>query len=115
MPFSFSNTYRGSAPTNTAPQKDAGAEENEAFTRIQHAAVSFRQKLDGIIPPRSRSDRTCFDQVARWLPYGCIKNKFDTDIFNRALDFANETRQGQKPAAIFMALLKKELGYRHGK
>jgi uncharacterized protein YdaU (DUF1376 family) len=77
-------------------------------------ALNFHQALISIIPPRSRSDRTCFHNVTQWLAEGTACGRFDNDTFTRVLDFAKEARAGQKPAAVFMALLKKELGYRHG-
>ena len=103
LSFSSSNSVRSSARND----------DDDAYIRIQKATMLFRQNIDAIIPPRSRSDRTCFDRVARWLQAGCVKKQFDIDIFDRALGYANEARAGQKPAAVFMALLKKELEYRH--
>ncbi len=59
----------------------------------------------------SRSDRTCFRNVTNWLVEGCATGKFNTEIFERVLDYAKQARQGKKPAAVFMAILKEELGY----
>ena len=78
----------------------------------QIQALHFNDALCRIIHPRTRSDRTCFHNVTNWLVEGFTSGKFDSDIFNRALDYAKEARSGQRPAAVFMALMKKELGYR---
>ncbi len=43
---------------------------------------------------------------------GYATGHFNEEIFDRVLDYAREARTGRKPAAVFMALIKKELGYR---
>jgi len=80
-----------------------------ADSQIQ--ALSFNDALSRIIRPRTRSDRTCFHNVTNWLVEGCARGRFDSGIFDRVLDYAKEAQNGQKPAAVFMALMKKELGY----
>jgi uncharacterized protein YdaU (DUF1376 family) len=76
-------------------------------------ALHFNEALVNVIRPRTQSDRTCFQNVAHWLIEGCARGRFDESIFDRVLDYAREARQGRRPAAVFMALLKKELRYRH--
>ena len=78
---------------------------------FQIRALAFNEALHRTIPPRTRSDRTCFRNVTNWLVEGCARGQFNGEIFERVLDYAKEARTGQKPAAVFMALLKKELGY----
>ena len=78
----------------------------------QVQALQFNDALCRIIHPRTQSDRTCFHNVTNWLVEGFTDGKFDSDIFDRALDYAKEAQNGQRPAAVFMALMKKELGYR---
>ncbi len=80
-------------------------------TGQQHSALRFNDALGRIIPPLSRSDRTCFRNVTNWLAEGCVSGRFNGEIFERVLDYAKEARQGNKPAAMFMARLKEELGY----
>ncbi len=109
-----SNTNISLCSSSNSVRGHTRNDDNDAYIKIQKATMSFRHNIEAIIPPRSRSDRTCFDRVARWLQAGCVKKQFDTDIFDRVLGYANEARAGQKPAAVFMALLKKELEYRHG-
>ena len=76
-------------------------------------AAAFHQGLTGIIPPKDCSDRTAFRRVAKWLADGCDRGQFDADVFPYALDLAREAGgpECRKPAAVFMSLLKKELGY----
>jgi uncharacterized protein YdaU (DUF1376 family) len=73
----------------------------------------FNSALTNIIRPRSQSDRTCFRNVTNWLTKGCTEGTFTQEIFARVLDLAEEAKTGRKPAAVFMALLKKYLGYKN--
>ncbi len=75
-------------------------------------ALNFNSALINIIKPRSQSDRTCFRNITSWLMSGCATGHFNEEIFDRVLDYAREASTGRKPAAVFMALIKKELGYR---
>jgi len=75
-------------------------------------ALNFNSALINIIKPRSQSDRTCFRNVTNWLMAGCATGHFNEEIFDRVLDYAREASTGRKPAAVFMALIKKELGYK---
>ena len=94
--------------TNTA---DLSAITSDSLRGQQHSALRFNDALSRLIPPRSRSDRTCFRNVTNWLAEGCAGGRFNSEIFERVLDYAKEARQGQKPAAMFMARLKEELQY----
>jgi len=77
----------------------------------QDQGLDFTETLAGIIRPKNRSDITCFRNVGRWLVAGCASGRFNSEIFGRVLDYAREARAGNNPAGLFMALLKKELGY----
>ena len=91
----------------------SGAENQSPLTsEWQIYGVRFSQALEGIIRPASRSDRTCFVNVTRWLIEGCARGRFNHLIFDRVLDYARDARRGDNPAACFMAVLKKELDYR---
>jgi hypothetical protein len=46
---------------------------------------------------------------------GCATGRFNEEIFDRVLGYAREASTGRNPAAVFITLLKKELGYRPGK
>ena len=102
---SNSNTSEQSLCTSSSLRSGA-----DKGSRIR--ALQFNEALCGIIQPMSRSDRTCFRNVADWLVEGCASGRFTSEIFDRVLDYADQARRGQKPAAVFMALLKNELGYR---
>jgi len=94
--------------TNTA---DHSAITSDSLRNPQLNALRFLEALSRVIPPRSRSDRTCFRNVAEWLAAGCSGGRFNGEIFERVLDFAKQARQGDNPAAVFMATLRDELGY----
>ena len=99
--------------TNTA---DLSAITSDSLRHSQSNALRFINALSRLIPPRSRSDRTYFRNVAEWLAEGCTGGRFTGEIFERVLDYAKQARQGNKPAAVFMSILKEELGYeRKGK
>ncbi len=76
--------------------------------------LHFHQALINIIGPRTRSDRTCFRNVANWLTRRCAEGRFTEDTFAMVLGFAEEAKTARNPAAAFMALLKKELRYPNG-
>jgi hypothetical protein len=99
--------------TNTADQSAYTSDSLRTglATGEQLSALRFNDALSRLIPPRSRSDRTCFRNVANWLVDGCSGGRFTDDIFERVLDYARQARQGDNPAAVFMSILKEELGY----
>lgn len=99
----FTNTN-----TNTT---DLSASSSDSLRTEQLRGLHFNDALSRLIPPASRSDRTCFRNVTNWLVEGCATGKFNAEIFERVLDYAKQARQGKKPAAVFMAILKEELGY----
>jgi hypothetical protein len=80
---------------------------------ITTRAAAFHETLSGIIRPKDCSDRTAFRRVVKWLTDECNEGRFDADIFPVVLDLAREAAgpQCRKPAAVFMSLIKKELGY----
>jgi uncharacterized protein YdaU (DUF1376 family) len=99
--------------TNTA---DLSACTSDSLRSEQLSALRFNDALSRIIPPAGRSDRTCFRNVTSWLVEGCAGGRFTGEIFERVLDYAKQARQGKKPAAMLMSMLKEELGYeRKGK
>ena len=75
-------------------------------------AFTFNEALMGIIKPRKQSDRTYFRNITNWLMTGCATGRFNSEIFDRVLDYAREAAGCRNPAAIFVSLLKKELDYR---
>jgi len=93
--------------------KEAGLDLNAAET-IEEKALVFERALRLVIRPKDYSDGTCFRNVTRWLKTESEAGRLDANIiFRRVLDFALEASgPGSKnPAAVFMSILKKELGY----
>ncbi|MHC5075703.1 MAG: hypothetical protein ACYTFM_04670 [Planctomycetota bacterium] len=76
-------------------------------------ALQFYECLIKIIVPKSTGDRTCFRKIGNWLMDGYKQGKFRRDIFNIVLSFAKEAARPEcrNPAAVFVTILKKELGY----
>jgi len=75
--------------------------------------LTFYECLIKIIVPKDRSDMTCFRNIANWLMTGYVQGKFSRDVFNMVLSFAREATRPEfrNPAAVFVTILKKELGY----
>jgi len=92
------------------PTEQSLSSSNSPQTQVQ--ALNFNSALINIIRPRSQSDRTCFYNITKWLTAGCATGEFNEQIFDRVLDYAREANRGRNPAALFMTLLKKEMGYR---
>ena len=100
---------KDSSSTNTK-------EQSSSFSNpVRSRSLMFNEALSNIIRPRSQSDRTCFRNVTNWLVEGLASGRFNEQIFERVLDYAKEARSGRKPAAVFMALMKKELNYGRNK
>jgi uncharacterized protein YdaU (DUF1376 family) len=116
LALSSSNSVRA-APIAPPMLQDFGTPRPAALERSIGAAqvqgLYFNSALTNIIRPRSQSDRTCFRNVTNWLTKGCAEGTFTQEIFARVLGLADEAKTGRKPAAVFMALLKKELGYKN--
>lgn len=102
------NEKEGKDFSNTNTKKSSSSFSSPVRSR----SLMFNEALVNIIKPRSQSDRTCFRNVTNWLVEGCARGRFNEQIFERVLDYAREALSGRKPAAVFMALLKKELEYR---
>jgi len=83
---------------------------------IQARASAFRQTLFETIPPKNQSDRTAFRNVANWLRDEIEAGRRTDESFVYALDLAHEACEHgiRNPAAAFMSLLKKEMGYKTG-
>ncbi len=74
--------------------------------------LNFNSALISIIKPRNQSGRTYFSNITNWLMAGCATGRFNEHIFDRVLGYAKEANDDRNPAAVFMTLIKKELGYR---
>ena len=86
-----------------------------AVETIEEKALVFERALRLVIRPKDYSDGTCFRNLTRWLKTETEAGQFSENIiFRRVMDFALEASgPGSKnPAAVFMSILKKELGYK---
>jgi hypothetical protein len=80
---------------------------------LQELHLLFNERLSTIIRPRDQSDRTSFRRIGHWIVRGCNEGKFGKEMFETVLNFAKEASgpKSRNPAAVFTALIKKELGY----
>ena len=85
---------------------------NLKFQIIGTHALAFHQSLIKTIRPKNRSDKTSFRNIANWLENMVEAGEFDEKIFRVVLDYAAEAAlpASRNPAAVFTAILKKELG-----
>jgi hypothetical protein len=76
--------------------------------------LALERTLGIILKTHSQSDRTCLKNVIKWLTEKCESCQFDIEEMpSRVIDYALEATgpQCRKPWAVFMHILKKELGY----
>jgi hypothetical protein len=91
----------------------------EAICKIDHSktieqqVLMFHEKLITIIRPRSQSDRTGFGRISNWLLRRIQDKVFQPEVLEMVLRFAQEAAgpDCRNPAAVFMSIMKKELGY----
>ena len=82
---------------------------------MHERAMACIMAVKHMIPPKTVSERTTFSRVLSWIK-GKIENMEESQVveFLRVIiDFAIEASgpMCKVPGAVFMSLLKKELGY----
>ena len=80
----------------------------------EEKATNMLRALYIIIPPRSVSDRTTMRNVVKFFSETAKSQGQEPDsIFKILIDFALEASGpfSRVPAAVFMSIIKKELGY----
>ncbi len=80
---------------------------------IEQQVLMFHEKLVAIIPPRDQSDRTSFNRISNLLLRKIKDKEFQPEILEKVLRYAQEAAgpDCRNPAAVFMSIMKKELGY----
>jgi len=81
---------------------------------LDERAIAWQRAVKIVIEPKDVSDRTCIRNVSRWLVGKVNDGVFNEyEIFRRVLDFAIEASgpNSKNQYAVFMHILKKELGY----
>jgi hypothetical protein len=94
--------------------RERGLDLNDATT-VDEKALVFERTLKLIIHPKDQSDRTCLRNLTNWLKAECNAHRLNRDsIFRVVIDYALEASGpgSKKPIAVFMSILKKELGYK---
>ena len=82
---------------------------------VEDKVASMIKALYIIIPPKSVSDRTTIRNIVKhFSAMAKAKGQPPDSIFKILIDFALEASGpfSRVPAAVFMSILKKELGYR---
>ena len=94
----------------------------EPQSTLESAKMAFQMEFRRILRPKDQSDRTTLAKITKWLGEQCKAGRFDEDIiFERVLEMAREMEAGAKartirnPWAVFLSVVKKELGYVPGK
>ena len=81
---------------------------------LEERALAWQRAVRIVIEPKDVSDQTCIRNISRWLIEKVNANVFNEhEIFRRVLDFAIEASgpNSKNQYAVFMHILKKELGY----
>jgi uncharacterized protein YdaU (DUF1376 family) len=77
--------------------------------------VIFYDKLANTFGGRTPSDTTALRNLVRWVQDSVSGLVFNKDIYQRILDMAADSKNGnsRKPIAVFFAQVKKDLGYKN--
>ncbi len=80
---------------------------------LRTRSLAFYESLLAALPARTVSDRTCYRRIAGWLIDQVEAGRFDEQVFAQVLSYAAEAQQPhvRNPRAVFVSILKKELGY----
>ena len=76
------------------------------------ASFRFRKNLEKHILPQTKSDKTSLTNLERWLLEKIENKELRVEIYSRVVQFAKQSRKGNKPIALFFDTVKRELGYR---
>jgi len=106
-----SNSLREQNAQAMPGQSPFNAQASQSGSRLNCEAILFIDKLGKILFAKTRSDRTAFNNVTNFLTEGVRSGKFNLEIFARALQYAKESKSGDNPNALFMSLMKSQLGY----
>jgi uncharacterized protein YdaU (DUF1376 family) len=110
-----------SISTNSLSRSSSSLRDNSQDQEFQSRksiithALMFDDRLNKILFAKTRSDRTCFLRIKDFLIAGCKSGKFDVQIFERAIQYAEEAKSGDNPNALFMSLMRSQLGFQRRK
>ena len=69
-------------------------------------------RKSSVFLPASIAEKINLNPKRHRLTAGVAAGRFTQEVFAQVLDYAKEALKGRNPAAVFIALLQKELGYR---
>lgn len=74
----------------------------------------FYDRLAGVFGGRTPSDSSALRNLVHWLKDCVAKGAFTSGIYQRVLDMAADSKNGnsRKPIAVFFAQVKRDLGYK---
>ena len=81
---------------------------------LEQKLAALEKTIRLVLPPKNISDRTCFQNVNKWLQVKIRTGSFNEhEIFRRVIDYLLESSgpSVKNPHALFMSILKKELNY----
>ncbi|MBU1517764.1 MAG: YdaU family protein [Planctomycetes bacterium] len=76
--------------------------------------IVFHDRLANTFGGRTPADSTALRNLVRWVKDSVIAGVFTKGIYQRVLDMAVDSKNGnsRKPIAVFFAQVKRELGYK---
>ncbi|MBN1973476.1 MAG: DUF1376 domain-containing protein [Sedimentisphaerales bacterium] len=80
--------------------------------RIYSRGLKFSEFLNKSLIAKTRSDRTAFNNICKYINDSCLSDYFSSDIYDKAERLVTEAKKGNNPNALFMSLARKELGYK---
>ncbi len=97
--------------------RDLGANAGAEAQRVKSLVndhILFEAELKQIIKPKGQSDRTSFYRIGGWIAKQICEGKLPAETWEAVLGFAREAAgpESRNPAAVFVSILKKELGYK---
>lgn len=98
------------------PEQPQQQQSQRPSPTITSRVMLFQDKLCKTIYAHNQSDRTTFRNIGNWLAVKVQAGHFEDHVFDKVLKYAAEAAGGKSrnPAAVFISILKKELGYRKG-
>ncbi|MCP4612864.1 MAG: hypothetical protein GY845_29575 [Planctomycetes bacterium] len=81
---------------------------------LESKLITFERVIRHVIKPKDVSDRTTIRNISKWIKRQCETGKQnENEIFRRLVDYMIEASGPacRNPMAVFITILKKELGY----
>lgn len=116
--YTNNNTKKGLNTCTSIGQNTKAAQKQISQKFPSHSAtLRFAENLEKILPPITKSDRTAYVNMIRWLDNEIKNNHYDENVFEEIVGYAKQAKTGKSrnPIAVFFDMLKREIGYGRGK